>query len=141
MTMHLAQGLNSSRSRKMKPKYTKANLKKWAVQLAVENKDRKRRGEERLSLDQYVDKIHGIVSTAPKDTGDYEPARSYADERIAENKKYQSLSTGVGNCSKKEPMKYSGERKLLGIGTMHKSNMVPIFDEEHAKDIAKMRRN
>jgi hypothetical protein len=44
---------------------------------------------------------------------------------------------------RQEPMVYSGERKLLGIATMHKSNMVPIFmeDKEHAKDIARMRRS
>ena len=41
---------------------------------------------------------------------------------------------------KQEPQQYSGERKLLGIATMHKSNMVPVFDEQSAKDIAKMRR-
>ena len=43
---------------------------------------------------------------------------------------------------KKEPLQYTGERKLLGIATMHKSNAVPIFesDKEHAKDIARMRR-
>ena len=41
---------------------------------------------------------------------------------------------------KTEPQQYSGERKLLGIATMHKSNMVPVFDEQSAKDIAKMRR-
>jgi len=37
---------------------------------------------------------------------------------------------------------YSGERQLLGIATMHKSNMVPIFADkkEDAKDIASMRR-
>ena len=40
-----------------------------------------------------------------------------------------------------EPQQYSGERKLLGIGIMHKSNLVPIFDEESAKEISKMRRN
>ena len=27
-----------------------------------------------------------------------------------------------------------------GIATMHKSNMVPVFDKESAEDIAKMRR-
>ena len=32
------------------------------------------------------------------------------------------------------------ERKLIGIGILHKSNLVPIFDEEHAKDLSKMRR-
>lgn len=41
---------------------------------------------------------------------------------------------------KQEPQQYSGERKLIGIATMHKSNMVPVFDEQSAVDIAKMRR-
>ena len=45
-----------------------------------------------------------------------------------------------GGTYKKEQLIYSGERRLLGIATMHKSNMVPVFDEEDAKDIAKMRR-
>ena len=35
---------------------------------------------------------------------------------------------------------YSGERKLLGIATMHKSNMVPVFSKEDAESISKMRR-
>lgn len=42
---------------------------------------------------------------------------------------------------REKPQTYSGERKLIGIATMHKSNMVPVFDEQDAKDIAKMRRN
>ena len=46
----------------------------------------------------------------------------------------------VGTSQKKEIQQYSGRRKLLGIATMHKSNMVPVFDKEDAKDIAKMRR-
>ena len=47
----------------------------------------------------------------------------------------------VGNTKKEEPMVYSGERKLVGIAVMHKSNLVPVFDEQDAKDISKMRRN
>ena len=58
-----------------------------------------------------------------------------------ETKHYPSLLTGgFAPCTKKEPMVYSGERKLLGIATLHKSNMVPVFDEQDAKDIARMRR-
>jgi hypothetical protein len=34
---------------------------------------------------------------------------------------------------------YTGT-KILGIGTMHKSNAVPIFSDEQAHDIARMRR-
>ena len=47
----------------------------------------------------------------------------------------------VGTSAKKHPQKYSGKRKLLGIATMHKSNLVPIWDKEGAEEISKMRRN
>ena len=48
----------------------------------------------------------------------------------------------AGHGPKKESMVYSGERVLLGVATMHKSNMVPVFADkkEDAKDIASMRR-
>lgn len=60
---------------------------------------------------------------------------------VRETPHYPSLVTdGFAPCVKKERMVYSGERKLLGIATLHKSNMVPVFDEQDAKDIAKMRR-
>ena len=48
----------------------------------------------------------------------------------------------AGHGPAKESMTYSGERVLLGVATMHKSNMVPVFADrkEDAKDIASMRR-
>ena len=47
-----------------------------------------------------------------------------------------------GSTAQKERQVYSGERQLLGIATMHKSNMVPVFADkkEDAVDIANMRR-
>lgn len=39
----------------------------------------------------------------------------------------------------KKEMQYTGD-KLLGIATMHKSNAVPVFKQEDAEDIARMRR-
>lgn len=67
------------------------------------------------------------------------------DQVIAEVKKdYPSYEGEVmGNITpKQEPMQYTGERKLLGIAVMHKSNLVPVFaeDKNYAKDLAKMRR-
>lgn len=49
----------------------------------------------------------------------------------------------AGHGPAKEPMVYSGERQLIGVAAMHKSNLVPIFADkkEDAKDIAQMRRN
>ena len=45
-----------------------------------------------------------------------------------------------GNCTKQEPMKYTGTL-VKGIATMHKSNAVPVISQQEAEDIAKMRRN
>jgi len=51
----------------------------------------------------------------------------------------RSVSTGVGVAVKSESPVYTGT-KVKGIGTMHKSNAVPIFSDEEAVDISKMRR-
>lgn len=50
-----------------------------------------------------------------------------------------SLNTGDGIASSKEKQYYTGD-KMLGIGTLHKSNAVPIFSEDDAKEQARMRR-
>tara|TARA_R110001632_G_scaffold75509_1_gene171872 strand:+ start:2434 stop:2835 length:402 start_codon:yes stop_codon:yes gene_type:complete len=49
-------------------------------------------------------------------------------------------STGVLVAERRDRSVYTGD-KLLGISVMHKSNLVPIFSEEHAKDVSAMRRN
>ena len=49
-----------------------------------------------------------------------------------------TLCSGV--AAKASVNVYSGERKLLGIATMHKSNMVPVFSKEDTESISKMRR-
>jgi hypothetical protein len=53
--------------------------------------------------------------------------------------KINSLPFTGGPCTKPEQKVYTGT-KIKGIGTMHKSNAVPIFSDEEAQDIAKMRR-
>lgn len=53
---------------------------------------------------------------------------------------YNSVDTNRGEiAAKKESPVYTGD-KLVGIGTLHKSNMVPVFNSSEAEDIAKMRR-
>ena len=42
-------------------------------------------------------------------------------------------------CAQPDRKVYTGD-KIKGIGTMHKSNAVPIFSDEQARDIARMRR-
>jgi hypothetical protein len=50
-----------------------------------------------------------------------------------------SLNTGEGIAASKPVQQYTGT-KMKGIGTMHKSNSVPIFSDEEAVAIATMRR-
>jgi hypothetical protein len=50
-----------------------------------------------------------------------------------------SLDTGYYNTFRKPDQFYTGSN-MVGIGTLHKSNAVPIFTEEEAKDQATMRR-
>lgn len=56
-----------------------------------------------------------------------------------ETPKYPSLNSFGGTTPKKQPMLYTGD-KMKGIGTLHKSNAVPIFTDEEARDQAAMRR-
>ena len=51
-----------------------------------------------------------------------------------------SLNTGAGVAAAAPAKVYTGT-KMKGIGTMHKSNSVPIFSDEEAVAIATMRRN
>jgi hypothetical protein len=50
-----------------------------------------------------------------------------------------SRNTGDGIASTKPIPQYTGT-KIKGIGTMHKSNAVPIFSDEEAVEISRMRR-
>ena len=52
---------------------------------------------------------------------------------------YPSASDTTGATPRIESPKYTGTL-VKGIGTMHKSNAVPIIDEQQMKDIARMRR-
>jgi hypothetical protein len=51
----------------------------------------------------------------------------------------KSLDSGLGNAALKPTKQYTGT-KVKGIATMHKSNAVPIFSDEEAVDISRMRR-
>lgn len=94
-------------------------------------------GSKTKTLDQY--KLYrsgksrfGRNKSAPK------PAMETTTYR-RETPKYPSGDTYDSFAAPKREMKYTGDR-LLGIATMHKSNMVPVFSQESAEEIAKMRR-
>lgn len=68
------------------------------------------------------------------------PSLSYSPRVGADTaRKIQSLDTTASYTSKRESIMYTGTL-VKGIATMHKSNAVPVIDEEQMKDISRMRR-
>ena len=137
--MHLMRGISDTNTRKSKVKMTKAKTAKWKDDWKLDCKWRKQENMAKLTFEEYCDNRTGTVKyPEPKfKTLQPKPARGSFDEHRA---KYPSMPMSVGDTPRKEPMKYDGERQLLGIATMHKSNMVPVFSVEEATDISRMRR-
>lgn len=155
MTMHLARGLTTlnTNKRKSKIKYTKSNLEKWTVEMRKHNKQMRRVHchHMQMTLDDYIDYIHGRYKRKTKDVTIETPWHGGGIyRRETELDKAPSLKTdkSFSACTKKEPMHYTGERRLVGIAMMHKSNLVPVFADDddktgskQATEIAQMRRN
>jgi hypothetical protein len=57
-----------------------------------------------------------------------------------ETPNYRSVVTPGGSCTKPIHGKVYTGTAMKGIGTLHKSNAVPIFSDQEAKDQALMRR-
>ena len=57
-----------------------------------------------------------------------------------ETKYYPSLGAAAGNAPKKDVPVYSGDY-IVGIATMHKSNLVPVGRGDNPVDYATMRRS
>ena len=147
MTMHLAQGLSTLKTTKPKQsKLTKTQLKKYKEELRLYNKRMKQthRHSEMLTIDEYVAQVHGKAErkpaqyqTAPEvKTYQWKMPTTYRDT----TSQYKSLDTGVGVAAKPERKEYTGTL-VTGIATMHKSNAVPVINQQEATDIANMRRN
>jgi hypothetical protein len=61
------------------------------------------------------------------------------DNYRRETREYPSCPDTTGVAAKVEAPRYTGTL-VKGIGTMHKSNAIPVIDEEQMKDLARMRR-
>ena len=128
MTMHLAHpSLSLSGKKRGKQKFKSAEQKRAYERLATEWADLKRKhgvAEERkreraLKAEPLTYKL---TAPAGRDTGARIPSRD----------------TG-GNATLAAPKVYTGT-KVKGIATMHKSNAVPVFSDEEAIEISRMRR-
>ncbi len=58
---------------------------------------------------------------------------------IRQTTRHPSRVTPGGDTNLKQTNKYTGSA-MRGIGTLHKSNAVPVFTDEEAKSLSSMRR-
>ena len=121
--------LNMTGKRKAKVKFKSAEEAQRARQLEREWTDL----QKKWDVDANSKRRSRAMSAAPLEYKLTAPVGR-------ETQKIGSRDTGhLGAISSKQIPKYTGT-KMLGIGTLHKSNGVPVFSEQEAHDIATMRR-
>jgi len=129
MTMHLLPPMYSTTGKvKGKKKWPSAEAKRKAEMLESQWKELlKKQGIEAEEKRRKRALESGVLTTSPR----IPPGR--------ETPKIASLDTGWVPCTKTTDKVYTGT-KIKGIGTMHKSNAVPVFSDQEAKEISSMRR-
>jgi len=133
MTMHLVgPWLSTTGKKKGKIKFASAEHARKARELdqswkdllkrqGIEDEEKKRK--RAMSAGNLSSAGYSLAIPAGRNTTAHIPSRS----------------TEGGSATLPAPKVYTGT-KVKGIATMHKSNAVPVFSDEEAKDISKMRR-
>jgi hypothetical protein len=139
MTMHIVKGVYLPKKSKKKPK--KIDSSAMELEWRKYNKEMRRTHCHHLQYDtlqEYIEYRLGKRKKYEKKFQEYVPKKTY----VREQKHYASAESkaSVDSCAKPERKEYSGEY-LVGIATMHKSNMVPVGKEDNPKDYSTMRRN
>lgn len=144
MTMHLQRGLTTLNTRKRKtPKLTLAKIAKYQTELNAYNKRMRQLNchDMQMNIEEYIAYCHGNYKpkSNKSEFKSYEKNEPYrrTTEYIPSSPAKESFG---GTAARKEPNVYTGDL-IVGIGTMHKSNAVPIMrGTNDAKEIARMRR-
>jgi hypothetical protein len=135
--MHLVRGMSSLSSRKPAFKLTKKKQAEWEFDWMADNKARKSQGMAKITFEEYCLNRIGKVKLPKPEFKTL--SQSITHPRYVDRQSFDSLNANVGNTNLRESMKYTGTL-VKGIATMHKSNAVPVIDEEQMKDISRMRR-
>jgi len=124
MTMHITSpALSTIKTSKRQPKKWKSSeAKKKAANLA---------SDWQTLLEKHKPKV--VAKRVPALVT---PSRYVDPSRLTKN--IPSKDSG-GFSTQRVRQVYTGD-KMIGIAAMHKSNLVPVFNDESAKDVAKMRR-
>ena len=106
------------------------------------SKKRKLNAKQRELRDSWNELVQKYAPKKPLKIVKVMPSPAVSKPHVRENPNYPSLSSFVpgGGCTKPIHGKVYTGTAMKGIGTLHKSNAVPIFTDEEARDQANMRR-
>lgn len=130
MTMHLEHpALTMTGKRRGKQKYASAEAKRRAQDLEQSWQSNMRQWQSMSKSTIFKPKPSSAEALRPK----YPPGREPKQTIPSLDSKH------IGAVSSRPVQMYTGD-KIIGIGTLHKSNAVPVFSDTEAKDLATMRR-
>jgi hypothetical protein len=157
--------LTTTSYKKRKEKITKAKQEEFERGWRERNVRLKDMGLPKETFEQYMEFVHGRGKKEKRQANDKQETSS-AISRMAFGKKLpaqdvqggknkdhienkedesdipaaHSLSSWVtGPCATKQTPTYTGT-KVIGVAVLHKSCLQPVFSQEEATDIARMRR-
>lgn len=140
MSMHMIQGVRAP-VKKRKP--VKIDMAKAEVEWRRYNKDMRRKHMHSCqfeTLDEYVAYISGKLKLKKKEFVPYEPTTTVPKSNYPSVTKTSATHGIPAGGTKKESPVYTGDY-IVGIATMHKSNLVPVTKDQDPVEYATMRRN
>ena len=150
--MHLVRGMTSLNTKKKRKsqKMTAGKLERLQKQHREHNKHMKQLGchNNVMTFQEYCDYVSGNYKSKFKPSVIKTDWEQEGYTRKTEPVPSHNSKHSFAPATKRESMQYTGERKLVGIAMMHKSNLVPVFADDddktgqkQATEIAQMRRN
>lgn len=122
-------------TRKRKSKDTTVNAK-FAKEFADYNKQMKKLGSKTKTLEEYIAYRQGKSKIKLKG-GVKDPLTATTHRR--ESPVVPSYGELAGTIPAKPEQRYTGTL-IKGLAVTHKSNIVPVMNQQQAEDIARMRR-
>ena len=134
MTMHLEGPwlTTTGKIRSKRRKFASADAARKARELEAEWQQRQQ-AWARAAPHFATHPSRAVLLTAPRISPQYPPGRE-PQQHIP------SRPDTPGVVAARAPDKVYTGTKIKGIGTMHKSNAVPVFSDDEAREISSMRR-
>ena len=107
------------------------------IHTKIPKSKRKKKANTKQLQDNW-EKIMSKYNVDPK--ARFKNLKGYSLEIPRKTTQHPSLDTGAAVAAKPEVKEYTGDA-MLGIAQMHKSNAIPVFSQEQAESVSKMRRN